>query len=110
MKGFGGFPGNIQGLVKQAQKVQDDIRKVTEAIEEMSFEGSSGGGMVKVVMSGKYRIIELFISPDVVKDGDVDLLQDMIKAAINEAVTMLDEKKRTELEKVTGGISIPGLM
>ena len=108
-KGFGGMPGNVQGLMKQAQKMQEDLQKKQMELEGHEVETQSGGGSVKVKMNGRYEIEEILISPDVVNLEEKDLLQDLIKAAINNAVAQTREYAREEMQKVTGGMNIPGL-
>lgn len=108
-KGFGGIPGNMQGLMKQAQKMQENIQKAQEDSEALQAEASAGGGMVKAVANGKNQLISLEIERDVVDPEDVEMLQDLIVAAANEALAKVQESVRQELAKATGGMSIPGL-
>ncbi|MGI6524504.1 MAG: YbaB/EbfC family nucleoid-associated protein [Bdellovibrionota bacterium] len=107
---FGGVPGNMQAMLKQAQKMQQDLQKAQDKAKLLTAEGSSGGGMVKVVVNGENRIAELTIDKQVVDPSDVEMLQDLIIAAANEALTKVQEAVQDELSKVTGGINIPGLM
>lgn len=104
-----GFPGNIQALMKQAQDMQKQLQKAQEVAVTLRAEGSTGGGMVKAIASGDNRIQSLIIKKEAVSPKDVDLLQDMIVAAINEALTGVQEKVQAEMSKATGGVSIPGL-
>ncbi len=98
------FPGglNIQGMMKQAQQMQE---RMSKEMEELRVEASSGGGVVTVAMKGNHEIISLKIDPEAVKDGDVEMLQDMILAAINEANRKVDEAMKGKL----GGMMPPGL-
>ena len=107
--GFGGMPGNMQALVKQAQKMQEDLAKAQEQSEELTAEGSSGGGMVVAVANGKNQIASLQIDKSVIDPEDAEMLQDMVLAAINEALRNVQEQVKNNLGQVTGGIDIPGL-
>ena len=100
MKFPGGF--NMQGMMKQAQQMQEKMQK---EMEEMRVDASSGGGVVSVQMKGNHEIIALKIDPEAVKDGDVEMLQDLIMAAANEANRKVDEAMKGKL----GGMLPPGL-
>lgn len=108
-KGFPGVPGNMQGLLKQAQKMQEDLQKMQEQAQEFQAEGSAGGGMVKVVVNGKHEAVSVTIDRQVVNPNDVEMLQDLIVAAFNEAVRKVQDNLKDKLSGVTGGMSIPGL-
>ena len=109
MKGFGGVPGNMQALIKQAQKMQEELKKAQDQAESTVAEGSSGGGMVKVTANGKNQITAVMIEKEVVNPEDIEMLQDLIVAAVNEALVKVQEEVKSELAKVTGGMNIPGL-
>ena len=108
---FGGMGGmNMQAMIKQAQKMQQDMLKAQEAISEMETEASAGGGAVKAVVQGKNTLKALEIKPEVVDPDDVEMLQDLVLAAINEAFRLASEKSEQSMKQVTGGMgSIPGL-
>lgn len=110
-KGFGGFPGggNMQALLQQAQKMQRDMQVAQTQAEAFEAEGSVGGGAVKIKVNGKYEILAVEIKPEAVDPSGVDILQDMIKAAANEAISKIRSNTDTTLSKVTGGMSVPGL-
>lgn len=112
-KGFGGFGGgNMGNLIKQAQKMQQEMLKAQEELGEKSFEATAGGGAVKVVVNGKSEILELKISPEVVgsqEEEDVEMLQDLIIAAISEAFRKAEEYKSNTMGKLTGGMNLPGM-
>ena len=110
VKGFGGMPGNMQAMMKQAQKMQQDLQKAQEEAKTMTAEGSAGGGMVRAVAGGDNRIVSIHIEKQVVDPEDVEMLQDLIVAACNEALTKVQEKVQERLSQVTGGLNIPGLM
>ena len=107
---FGGFGGmNVNNLMKQAQKMQEDMLKAQEDLKTKEYEATAGGGAVKVVVTGDKRIKEIIISPDVVDKDDVEMLQDLITAAVNEALRKADEEASSQMGKLTGGLNIPGL-
>lgn len=107
----GGFPGmgNMNNLMKQAKKMQDQMMKVQEELEEKTVEASAGGGVVKVTANGKKEIIEITIDPSVIDPEDVEMLQDLVMAAANEALRMAEEMMQGEMGKITGGMGIPGM-
>lgn len=100
--GFGG--GNINNLMKQAQKMQRDMEKMQAELQEREVEATAGGGAIKVVATGKKEIKEITISRDVVDPDDVEMLQDLILAAVNEAIRMADEMVTSQMSKITGGM------
>ena len=106
--GKGGFPGfgggNIQNLMKQAQKMQKDMEKVQSELGDKTIEASAGGGAVRVVATGKKEIKEIIIKPEVVDAEDVEMLQDLILVAVNEALRKADDLSQSELGKITGGL------
>ena len=96
----GGMPGNMNNLMKQAQRMQRQMEENKKALEEKEFTATSGGGAVEVVVSGKTDLKSITISPDAVDPDDVEMLQDMILVAVNEAMKQVDE----ESEKLFGGM------
>lgn len=105
----GGFPGgmggmNMNNLMKQAQKMQKQMTEKQEELGEKVIEMTSGGGAVKVVINGKKEIQELKLSPDVVDPEDVEMLEDLILSAVNEAIRQVEEMYNNEMGKVTGGM------
>lgn len=108
-KGFGGFPGNMQNLMKQAQMVQKNIEEAQSKAEELTAEGSAGGGVVRVTVNGKHQMVAVALDPSVVDVNEKDMLQDLIMAATNEATNKIDAQIKEALSKATGGMSIPGL-
>ena len=97
----------IRQAQRQAQKLQDDMQKVQEELEAVTVEGSAGGGVVKVVMSGKQVVESVTIDPEAAEE--LDLLQDLITAAVNDAFTKTQEITNQKMSAVTGGLNIPGL-
>ena len=99
---------SMNAMIRQAQKMQDQISELQEDIESRSFSATSGGGAVTVTISGKKTIQSLEIKPEVVDPEDIDMLQDLIISAVNEAINQVEEVTETEMSKVTGGVSLPG--
>ncbi len=97
-------------MMKQAQQLQSKMLKMQEEMAEKTVETSSGGGMVKVVANGKQQILSIQIEKEVVDPEDVEMLQDLILSAINEALTKSQEMVAAEMSKLTGGLNIPGIM
>ena len=109
--GFPGMPGgNMQQMLKQAQKMQEKLAKVQEELEAREYEASAGGGMVTVKANGKKEILALTIRPEAVDPEDVEMLQDMVVAAVNEALRAASEAANARMNAVMGGMKIPGLM
>ncbi|MDE5558898.1 MAG: YbaB/EbfC family nucleoid-associated protein [Ruminococcus sp.] len=108
-KNVGGNAQNMNQMIKQAQKMQDQITELQENIEEREFSATAGGGAVEVVITGKKTIKSLNIKPEVVDPEDIDMLQDLIISAVNEAVNNVETTTEAEMSKITGGVSIPGL-
>lgn len=109
MKGMPPMGGNMNNLLKQAQKLQKQIEDMKEEIEKRTVEVSSGGGAVTVVVTGKKEIVDIKIKQEVVDPDDVEMLQDLILAALNEALNKAGEMMEQEMAKVTGGLNVPGL-
>lgn len=103
---FPGVPGggNMQQLMKQAQKMQQQMVEMQEALDERTYEASAGGGMVTAKISGKRELLALTIDPQVVDPDDVELLQDMILAAVNEALRTGEETREQEMNRLGGGM------
>lgn len=101
--------GNMGKMMKQVQKMQADMAKMQEELVNKTVEASSGGGMVKVVANGKQEVMSIEINPEAVDPEDVEMLQDMILAAVNEALRQSQEMVAKEMSKITGGMNIPGL-
>ena len=104
-----GMGGNMQQLARQAQKLQQQMTKMQEELEAREYEVTSGGGMVTAKVNGKKELLELTIKPEAVDPDDVELLQDMVLAAVNEAIKQADETVEREMGKLTGGLGMPGL-
>lgn len=107
--GMGGGPQNINAMIRQAQKMQADMEAKQAELDAKEYDISAGGGAVKVKISGKRQILSIDISPDVVDPDDVETLSDIIVAAVNEAIALVDATNSSEIEKITGGVNMPGL-
>ena len=105
----GGGPQNMQAMLKQAQKMQEQIEQKKAELEEKEYVVSSGGGMVEVTVTGKHEVKAIGINPEVVDPEDVEMLEDMLVAALNEANRQIDEEAEREMDAATGGLNIPGL-
>jgi DNA-binding YbaB/EbfC family protein len=100
---------DLRDMLKQAQGMQARLAKLQEELAERTVEASSGGGMVTVVANGRQEILSVRIEKEVVSPGEVDLLQDLVRAAVNEALSRSREMMAAEMAKITGGINLPGL-
>ena len=100
---------NMNSVIKQAQKMQEEMEKVQSDLEEKTVEAAAGGGAVSVVVSGKKDLVSIEIKPEAVDPEDVETLQDIIMVAVNEGIKKADEMMTEGLSAVTGGLNIPGL-
>ena len=101
--------GNLGGMMKQAQALQDQLAKLKDEVASKTVMASAGGGMVEAIVNGSQEIVSVRIDPEVMKDQDVDMLQDLVISATNEALRKSREMMADELKGLTGGIQIPGL-
>lgn len=101
---------NMANLMKQAQKMQQDMQKAQEELMQMTFEATSGGGAVKAVVSGEKKLVSLDIDDEILNPDDKDMLVDMIIVALNEAMAKAEQTTQDKLSKVTGGMGLSGLM
>jgi len=106
--GFPGMGGNMNNMMRQVQKMQKEMQKLQEEIEQRTVEASAGGGAVTVVATGKKEIVSITIKPEVIDPEDAEMLQDLITAAVNEAIRQADEMLSREMGKITGGLNLPG--
>ncbi len=104
-----GMGGNMNNMIKQAQKMQQDMLKMQEEMESSEFEASAGGGVVTVKMSGKKELTSISIKPEAVDPDDVEMLEDLILTAVNDALTKVDSANATKMSSITGGLNIPGI-
>lgn len=112
---MGGFKGGMGGganmnqMLKQAQKLQEDMARAQEELQTRTVEASAGGGAVQVIVSGKMELEGIKIKPEAVDPEDVEMLEDMVKVAVNEGLRKAQELVSTEMGKLTGGLKLPGL-
>ena len=109
--GFRGMPGgmNQAAMMKQVQKMQQDMIRMQEEIESKTYSASAGGGVVKAEVNGKNEIVSLVIDPEAVDPDDVEMLQDMVIAAVNEALRNAEADKANNMSRMTGGLNLGGL-
>ena len=100
---------DIGKLLKQAQQMQTKMAEMQAKLAEKTVESSAGGGMVKIVMNGQHEILSVNIDPEVVDPADVEMLEELVAAAVNEARSKVDEMVKVEMSSLTGGLPIPGL-
>lgn len=100
----GGMPGNMNNLMKQAQRMQKQMEEQAKALEEKTYEATAGGGAVKVVITGKKEITEIHLDPEIVDPDDIEMLEDSIMAAMNEAIRMQEEDQNNQMSKITGNM------
>ena len=111
----GGYRGPMMGggmnanMVRQAQKMQQDMLKMQQEMESRTYDATAGGGMVKATVSGKHELVALELDPEAVDPEDVEMLQDMVIAAVNEAVRKADAENSASMSKLTGGLNLGGL-
>ncbi len=108
-KGMGGGPQNMQSMIKQAQKMQEEMEKAQAELDEKEYETQAGGGAVKVKINGKKEILSLEISPDIVDPDDIETLSDVITAAVNEAIKIVETTNNETMNKITGSLNVPGM-
>lgn len=102
-------PQNMNNMMKQVQKMQEDMAALQEDLENREYDVSAGGGMVSVKINGKREILNLDIKPEIVDPDDIETLSDVIIAAVNEAIKKVDSTSESEMSKITGGINVPGM-
>ncbi|HOJ48085.1 MAG TPA: YbaB/EbfC family nucleoid-associated protein [Bacillota bacterium] len=108
-KGIGGGPQDLNSMLKQAQKMQETMEALTAELEQREYEISAGGGVVTVKINGKNEIQHIEIKPEIIDPDDIETLQDILVAAVNEAIKKVAEARETEMAKVTGSFNLPGL-
>ena len=108
-KGVGGGPQNMQAMIRQAQKMQEDMAAKQEELDAREYDISAGGGVVNVKINGKREILAIDLQPEIVDPDDIETLSDILVAAVNEAIKRVDETNSAELNKITGSMNMPGL-
>ena len=112
--GFRGMPGGMGGMnqaamMKQAQKMQQEMLRMQQEMESKTYTAAAGGGMVKATVNGKHEVVDLMINPEAVDPDDVEMLQDMVIAAVNEAMRTADNDSANNMSRLTGGLNLGGL-
>ena len=109
--GFRGMPGgmNQAAMMKQAQKMQQEMLRMQEEMENKTYSAASGGGMVTAEVNGKHEVVSLTVKPEAVDPDDVEMLQDMVVAAVNEAMRKAEAEAAQNMSKLTGGLNLGGL-
>ena len=107
-KGMGGG-NNMNAMIRQAQKMQEDMTALQEDLDSREYDISAGGGMVKLKINGKKEVLSMEISPDIVDPDDVETLADIITAAVNEGIKRVEDTNSAEMSKITGGLGMPGM-
>ena len=108
-QGMGGGPQNMNAMIRQAQKMQEDMTALQEELDAKEYEISAGGGMVTVKINGQKEILSLEIKPEIVDPDDIETLQDIIVAGVNEAIKTVETTNAEKMSKITGGMSMPGM-
>ena len=108
-QGMGGGPSNMQAVLKQAQKMQEDMAAKQEELEAREYDISAGGGVVNVKINGKKEILSVKLSPEIVDPDDIETLEDLVVAAVNEAIKKVETVSQDEMSKITGSMSLPGM-
>ena len=108
-QGFGGGPSNMQGVIKQAQKMQERMAELQAELDEREYDFTVGGGLITIKLNGKKEMQSIEIKPEVVDPDDIEMLQDLIVAGVNEAISSIEKTNNDEMSKVTGNLNIPGM-
>lgn len=108
-QGMGGGPQNMNQMIRQAQKMQEDMAAFQSELEEKEFKASVGGGAVEITMNGKREVVGVSIKPEVVDPEDVEMLEDLIASAVNEVLSNIEAESSEGMSKITGRMSMPGL-
>ena len=108
-KGMGGGAQNMQAMIRQAQKMQEDMAAKQAELDAQEYDVSAGGGVVNVKINGKREILAIDLQPEIVDPDDIETLSDILVAAVNEAIKRVDETNNSELGKITGPMNFPGL-
>lgn len=106
-QGMGGG-GNMNNMMRQAQQMQENIQKKQAELEEREYVTSAGGGVIEVTVDGTHQVKAIGINPEVIDPEEIDMLEDLLMAAINEGMRKVDEATETEMAQLTGGLNIPG--
>ena len=108
-QGMGGGPTNMQSMLKQAQKMQEDMAAMQEELETREYDVSAGGGVVNVKINGKKEVLSVKLAPEIVDPDDIETLEDLVVAAVNEAIKKVESVSQDEMQKITGSMGIGGM-
>lgn len=108
-RGMGGGPQNMNAMIKQAQKMQEDMAALQEDLDSREYDISAGGGVVGVKINGKKEILSIDIKPEIVDPDDIETLSDILVAAVNEAIKRVEDTNNAEMAKITGSVGLPGM-
>ena len=108
-KGMGGGPQNMQAMIRQAQKMQEDMAAKQEELDAREYEIKAGGGVVTVRINGKKEVLSIDLDPEIVDPDDVETLTDLLVAGVNEAIKRVETTNAAEMEKITGSMNLPGM-
>ncbi len=108
-KGMGGGPQNMNAMIRQAQKMQEDMAALQEELDAREYDISAGGGVVGVKINGKKEILSINIEPEIVDPDDIETLSDILVAAVNEAIKRVEDTNNEEMGKITGSVGLPGM-
>ena len=108
-KGMGGGPQNMQSMIRQAQKMQEDMAAKQEELDAREYEIKAGGGVVTVKINGKKEVLSIDLDPEIVDPDDVETLTDLLVAGVNEAIKRVENTNAAEMEKITGSMNLPGM-
>ncbi|MBE6633929.1 MAG: YbaB/EbfC family nucleoid-associated protein [Ruminococcaceae bacterium] len=108
-KGLGGGPQNMQALLRQVQKTQEEVAAKQEELDAREYDISAGGGVVSVKINGKKEILSIDLKPEIVDPDDIETLSDILVAAVNEAIKRVEDTNNSEINKITGQVSVPGI-
>ena len=108
-QGVGGGPSNMQSMLKQAQKMQEDMAAMQEELETREYDVSAGGGVVNVKINGKKEVLSVKLAPEIVDPDDIETLEDLVVAAVNEAIKKVESVSQDEMQKITGSMGLGGM-
>ena len=108
-KGMGGGPQNMNQIIQQAQKMQETIKVLQDELDATEYQGTSGSGLVTTTVTGKHDVVSVKIDASVVDPEDIEMLEDLVAAAVNDAISKARQDSEEKMEKATGGINVPGM-
>ena len=108
-QGMGGGPTNMQGMIRQAQKMQEDMQNLQAELELREYDIKAGGGVVSLKINGKKEVLSLEVAPELVDPDDIETMTDIIIAAVNEGIKRVEDTNNEEMSKITGGMGLPGM-